>query len=656
MPSKALLSDFLIDALRLLVTDELLNEIAREKDSEQREKSRNKAHEFPRIDYDAQLAGLYEGVLKTFLPSNSPSQESDIRQLAQTSASEVKIFVTQDQALLKKSTEIAARVSVEVVSPTELIIQLHELSEKQSYAPTRIAGFELSWQRLSSEEVARFPYNSFLSQGERQGIFREKLGALLARPYHYEAECLQSKDEIVAVRILTKNSNQTLTVPLMRVAQSAEDRSLFGRFVIADTVAKAVEENLDLVKINVSALMSGFESDLLEMGFTKCRDNFVRFCFSHSLTRTELLSEIHKLIPGHANYFQRLPELELQKCCSPLHLKDAVQNYFLIPIRPGYAKSLIDRDQAATDMFVHNSGVLLRWDNVYYKVKSHHRMLQAPARILWYESGDTAGHIAAISCLDAVEIDTAKVLFRKFKKFGILEWKDIFDMCEGDPSKEIMALRFSHTFPFRKPVSLDAIRKVFDEHGAKPVLQSPYKLPTEIFCKLFPTGISGHIMNETTPLLFSLKPHYADLVFDGLKQAELRRRITPFMKNRDVYIYVSSPVQCLRGGFRVGHVWSGSPEEIWNEVSDLASVDKQDFDAYYAGRTIAYALKITDVWEYVSPLDLTTFEKTAFPRFVVPQSWRYARAEECRSFCRMKRRPQVIQPPSVLKTTSYSVG
>ena len=209
MPSKALLSDFLIDALRLLVADELLSEIAREKDSEQREKSRNKAHEFPRIDYDAQSAERYEGVLKTFLPSNSPSQDSDIRQLAQTSASEVKIFVTQDQV---------------------------------------------------------------------------------------------------------------------------------------------------------------------------------------------------------------------------------------------------------------------------------------PARILWYESGDTAGHIAAISCLDAVEIDTAKVLFRKFKKIGILEWKDIFDMCGGDPSKEIMALRFSHTFPFRKPVSLDAIRKVFDEHGAKPVLQSPYKLPTEIFCKLFQLG------------------------------------------------------------------------------------------------------------------------------------------------------------------------
>ena len=487
-PSKALLSDFLLDELRLLITDELFNEIAREKDSVQKKKSRDKAYELPKIDYDFRLMEQYEGILKTFLPSNSLSQQSDIRHLARTAASDVKIFVTQDQALLKKSAEIAARVSVEVVSPTELIIQLHELSEKQSYEPTRIAGFELNWQRLSSGEISRFPHNSFLCQEERKGIFREKLGALLARPYHYEVECLQSKDEIVAVRVLTKNSNKTLTVPLMRVADSADDRSLFGRFLIADTIAKAVEENLDMVRVDKAALTPVLEPDLIEMGFIKYNDSFVRICFSRCLTRTEVLSEIHELIPGLANTFQNMPDLRLEKCCSPLSLKDTVQNYFLIPIRPGYAKSLIDRQQAAIDMFVQNPGVLLRWDNVYYKAKSHHYMLQAPGRILWYESGSKAGQITAISRLDSVEIGTAKSLFRKFKKFGVLEWKDIFDMCNGDPSKEIMALKFSHTFLFRKPVFLDVMRNVFDEHGTNPVLQSPSKLPTEIFCKLFQLG------------------------------------------------------------------------------------------------------------------------------------------------------------------------
>ena len=135
-------------------------------------------------------------------------------------------------------------------------------------------------------------------------------------------------------------------------------------------------------------------------------------------------------------------------------------------------------------------------------------------------------------------------------------------------------------------------------------------------------------MNATMqPLLLSLKPCYADLVFEGLKEAELRRRITPYMENRDVFIYVSSPVRQLRGGFRVGHVWSGPPEEVWNDVSELAGVDKRDFDAYYAGRTIAYALKITNVWEYKNPVGLNEL-RSQFPNFVVPQSWRYVRPEE----------------------------
>lgn len=146
----------------------------------------------------------------------------------------------------------------------------------------------------------------------------------------------------------------------------------------------------------------------------------------------------------------------------------------------------------------------------------------------------------------------------------------------------------------------------------------------------------------TSPLLFSLKPYYADLVFKGLKHAELRRRIVPHMENRDVFIYASSPVRQLRGGFRVGHVWHGSPEDVWKEVSGLAGVKKSDFDKYYAGRTIAYALKITDVWEYAYPASLRTL-RNRLPHFVVPQSWRYVKPEEYRSFQRMKRQTEMFR-------------
>ena len=144
-------------------------------------------------------------------------------------------------------------------------------------------------------------------------------------------------------------------------------------------------------------------------------------------------------------------------------------------------------------------------------------------------------------------------------------------------------------------------------------------------------------MNKTSqPLLLSLKPDYADLVFKRLKEAELRRRITSCMENRDVFIYVTTPVRQLRGGFRVGQVWSGTPEEVWKQVSKLAGIHKRDFDAYYAGRTVAYALEITDVWEYKNPVSLKTLGNR-FPDFVVPQSWRYVRPQEHRLFRRMKR-------------------
>ena len=141
----------------------------------------------------------------------------------------------------------------------------------------------------------------------------------------------------------------------------------------------------------------------------------------------------------------------------------------------------------------------------------------------------------------------------------------------------------------------------------------------------------------TKPLLLSLKPCYAELVFQGLKKAELRRRI-PCVENREVFIYVSSPVRRLRGGFRVEHVWSGSPEEVWKEVETIAHVDRREFDAYYAGRTVAYALRISEVWEYDEPVQLEVL-RTRLPDFVVPQSWRYVKLDESRYFRTLGRSP-----------------
>ena len=139
-------------------------------------------------------------------------------------------------------------------------------------------------------------------------------------------------------------------------------------------------------------------------------------------------------------------------------------------------------------------------------------------------------------------------------------------------------------------------------------------------------------MNTSSPsLLLSLKPHYADLVFRGQKTVELRRRFLKRMRGHDVFVYTTTPVRTLRGGFRIGKVWTGTPEEVWQTVSESACLDKPDFDAYYAGRDIAYALEIINVWEYETPLTLDAL-KRMFQNFVVPQSWRYVKPDEYQVF------------------------
>ena len=129
------------------------------------------------------------------------------------------------------------------------------------------------------------------------------------------------------------------------------------------------------------------------------------------------------------------------------------------------------------------------------------------------------------------------------------------------------------------------------------------------------------------PLLLSLKPRFADLVFMGEKTVELRRRIASTMKGREVFIYVSSPARMIRGGFRVADVWSSDPETVWGEVASRAGVAKAEYDAYYEGCGIAHALALSDVWAHEAPVEIEGVRR-ALPGFRPPQSWRYARGRE----------------------------
>ena len=484
-PSKALISDLFVDSVNLWFTDELLSEIRRNPNASEREEARTRLSRFLDVKHDPLFVESFAAKLKRILPSEKTNQQSDIMHLAKTAASEIDVFVTRDRLLLKNAAQIDGAVNVQVLSPTGLIVKLRELAETQPHAPDHVAGLGLSWRRLASEELLTFPFDRFLQLGERPRELETKVNSILSDAPGTEVEVLWSDDEPIALLGFSYALPSTLTVSLCRVARSVRSYSL-RRFPMVESINRAVTKSLDILKVEDSAVSLELLPNLTEMGFTRCSGGFVRFCFTRYLEKDKALSKIVKLVPGCADNYKDMSGLELERSCSPL-ISDAAQNYFLIPIRPGFARNLVDRRLSSSDMFGGNPDVLLRWSNVYYRAASHHKMLTAPGRILWYVSGDSK-EIAAVSHLDEVVLDKPKELFRKFRRYGTFEWRDLYETCGGDITKKVMALLFSHTFPLRRRVPLDEIRKVFDEDGVGLTLQSPRKIQHGTFLKLFSLG------------------------------------------------------------------------------------------------------------------------------------------------------------------------
>ena len=477
LPSKVLMSDFLVDTLNLWITDELLVEIDRKKNSTQREVSRRRAYAFPQIAHNPAVADYFETILRKILPSKTRSQLSDIRHLAKTTASDSTTFVTRDGNLLGRADDIRNVTNIRVLSPTQLILGLYDTSVQRGGQLDRVSGLDVSWRRLTSSDLLQFPASSFVDPSEKHAPFLEKLNAFVAQPDKFQCNILQRGGDIVAFRILSTENENCITVPLAGVAR-IRDRELLERYVASDTIARAIARNSGMIRFEGNGPSRRIIPALIGMGFVKQEDTYYRFTFPCSMTREQALAQMSEATQGVRQVFRSMTNLELERHCSPLAIGETRQAY-LVPIRPGYAMSLFDQSQAGQDLFGGNTNVLFRWDNIYYRKATHARLMKAPGRIFWYVSSPKSS-IVAVSHLDEVRIDTPKKLFRAFEKFGILDWSAIYKMCGGDISQHLMAMRFSHTFLFHRRISLKELRAIYSEHGKRPVLQSPSSIPVEI--------------------------------------------------------------------------------------------------------------------------------------------------------------------------------
>jgi hypothetical protein len=90
-------------------------------------------------------------------------------------------------------------------------------------------------------------------------------------------------------------------------------------------------------------------------------------------------------------------------------------------------------------------------------------LLAAPARLLWQVTGNKqhgGGTLRAWSLLDETVVGDADQLISRYLHLGVLDRTEILGLARAG---KVMALRFSHTTVFPRPVSLAEYRGIMAE-------------------------------------------------------------------------------------------------------------------------------------------------------------------------------------------------
>lgn len=128
-------------------------------------------------------------------------------------------------------------------------------------------------------------------------------------------------------------------------------------------------------------------------------------------------------------------------------------------------------------------------------------------------------------------------------------------------------------------------------------------------------------------VLMSIKPEYANMIFDGRKTIELRR-VCPKVQQGDlVLVYASGSRKALVGAFEVEEVVSASPASLCRKWLSQSGITKDAFLTYFTGRDVAFGIRIGKTWELPTASTLKTLRRRR-GGFRPPQSYRYLRAGE----------------------------
>ena len=117
-------------------------------------------------------------------------------------------------------------------------------------------------------------------------------------------------------------------------------------------------------------------------------------------------------------------------------------------------------------------------------------------------------------------------------------------------------------------------------------------------------------------MLLSIKPKYANVILQGEKEYEFRKK-----RCRDgvtkIVFYSSSPQKQVVGEAEIEEIIEGSPTKIWEIAKHAAGITRKAFYDYFRGRHTAVAYKLKNVVVYEEPKELSDYRISHAPQSYV---------------------------------------
>lgn len=503
----ALNADWLEDEVEYFYAQEMLNEINRDCDKARANTTRKFIGKYKEARFNPDERDAVYKRLEQFLCGKSANDISDKNHLSECIASGIDCFITTDKDILNASDKVHELYSVKVLTPSEFILHVDQLKNKDNYNSVRLAGANYETKTIESSDINQLT-GLFISKelNEKKHELSDKIDIVIGNIKNSYIRIVKDNKINYIGFVAGTFTNDVFSITVLRTKKNKIANILFYQ-LLTDIMKHASENGLSKIIIDDKYLTNSQIEIIESFDFEKTEGSFNKILINGIIETSELITH-NTIISNNINIssiIEKIDSLEeeedkkvlkfrLERKLWPLKLKDLDIPTYIIPIKSYWASQLFDFHQADQSLFGAKAELVWHRENIYYRnvmpVSEKY-----PARILWYVSSEkkvTTGRdkgIVACSYLDEVTIASAKSLFQRFKNFGIYEWKDVYNLAEENSDKEIKAIKFSDTEVFKNTIALNKITKILEENGrVKNTFTSPLEVSKEIFNKIYEIG------------------------------------------------------------------------------------------------------------------------------------------------------------------------